>query len=94
MCKHGNMVDCRDSSVQRVSPAKYNRIKYLHVYIGPASLCPCPNIDSQLLAITGDQGEWVLPLIEQRSHADRRGKENTGIKNNRPKEIIICNKQS
>ena len=76
------MVDCRDSSVQRVSPAKHNRIKYLHVYIGPASLCPCPNIDSQLLAITGDQGEWVLPLIEQRSHADRRGKENTRIKNN------------
>ena len=45
-------------------------------------MCPCPKIDYQLLAITGDQGEWVLPLVQKRSLANNRGRRNTKIRNN------------
>ena len=54
----------------------------LYIYIGPASLCPCPNINSQLLVITGDQGPWVEPLIKLRSQTERRGESNIQINHN------------
>ena len=36
------------------------------VYIGPAALCPKPEEGKPYVLITGDQEEWVKPLIEER----------------------------
>ena len=36
------------------------------VYIGPAALCPEPDHDRPYLLITGDQDDWVQPLIQER----------------------------
>ena len=54
----------------------------LYIYIGPAALCPCPNINSQFIVITGDQGTWVEPLIKLRSDKDSRGEDNIRINHN------------
>ena len=36
------------------------------VYIGPAALCPIPDQDQPYILITGDQEDWVQPLIQER----------------------------
>ena len=36
------------------------------VYIGPAALCPKPEDERSFLLITGDQGDWVQPVIQER----------------------------
>ena len=36
------------------------------IYIGPAALCPNPERDRPYLLITGDQDDWVQPLIQER----------------------------
>jgi glycosyltransferase involved in cell wall biosynthesis len=36
------------------------------IYIGPAALCPNPEHDRPYLLITGDQDDWVQPLIQER----------------------------
>ena len=36
------------------------------VYIGPAALCPKPEEGKPYVLITGDQEDWVKPLIEER----------------------------
>ena len=36
------------------------------VYIGPAALCPIPEQDQPYILITGDQEDWVQPLIQER----------------------------
>ena len=65
-----------------MSQTNFTEENILYIYIGPAALCPCPNINSQLIVITGDQGEWVEPLIQQRSEEESRGVEvgNSGAK--------------
>ena len=65
-----------------VSQTNLNQNNILYVYIGPAALCPCPNINSQFIVITGDQGVWVEPLIELRSQKVARGEANVQIKHN------------
>ncbi len=65
-----------------MSQTNFTEENILYVYIGPAALCPCPNIKSQLIVITGDQGEWVEPLIQQRSDGESRGKNNIKIYHN------------
>lgn len=65
-----------------VSQTNSNQNNILYVYIGPAAICPCPNINSQLIVITGDQGVWVEPLIQLRSQKVARGEDNVQIKHN------------
>ena len=65
-----------------MSQTNFTEENILYIYIGPAALCPCPNINSQLIVITGDQGEWVEPLIQQRSEEESRGKINIKIYHN------------
>ena len=65
-----------------MSQTNFTEENILYIYIGPAALCPCPNVNSQLIVITGDQGEWVEPLIQQRSKEESRGKNNIKINHN------------
>ena len=50
-----------------------------YIYIGPASLCPCPEINIPFLIITGDSNKYAKTLIQERSHAHLRTRHNFGI---------------
>ena len=43
-----------------------------YIYIGPASLCPCPEINTPFLVITGDDNKYARILIKERSLSSLR----------------------
>ena len=50
-----------------------------YIYIGPASLCPCPDVNTPFLIITGDDNKYAKILIEERSRGIARSKFNYKI---------------
>ena len=47
-----------------------------YIYIGPASLCPCPDINTPFLIITGDDNKYAKIVINKRSQAIYRNASN------------------
>ena len=43
-----------------------------YIYIGPASLCPCPQVDTPFLVITGDGNKYGKILVRERVQASLR----------------------
>ena len=50
-----------------------------YIYIGPASLCPCPDINTPFLVITGDNNKYAIILIQQHSKSQLRKEDNFEI---------------
>ena len=50
-----------------------------YIYIGPASLCPCPGVNTPFLVVTGDDNKYAEILIKERSHGILRSKSNFKI---------------
>ena len=50
-----------------------------YIYIGPASLCPCPDINTPFLVITGDNNKYAKILIQQHSKSQLRKEDNFEI---------------
>ena len=40
-----------------------------YIYIGPASLCPCPEVNTPFLIITGDDNKYAKILVRERAQA-------------------------
>ena len=47
-----------------------------YIYIGPASLCPCPDINTPFLIITGDDNKYAKIVINKRSQEIYRNASN------------------
>ncbi len=50
-----------------------------YIYIGPASLCPCPEIDTPFLIITGDDNKYAKILVHERAQVSLRNQSHLKI---------------
>ena len=50
-----------------------------YIYVGPASLCPCPEVNTPFLIITGDDNKYARILVNERAQASLRNQSNLKI---------------
>ena len=50
-----------------------------YIYAGPASLCPCPEVNTPFLIITGDDNKYARILVNERAQASLRNQSNLKI---------------
>ena len=43
-----------------------------YIYVGPASLCPCPDVNTPFLIITGDDNKYAKILVHERAKGSLR----------------------
>ena len=60
------MLYCKYNALEKLA-LKGKAIHGGYIYVGPASLCPCPDLNTPFLIITGDDNKYAKILIHERA---------------------------